>query len=111
MTSTSTSTSTSEIPTCCGCEVEGLRGDHPGEGKLVPDSAGNLLCDDCGARIHEIGIDAITDMVEGGDNAEDYDRGPIIEIKGDRVWVAWEYSNEPNWSLASTLRPVGTDVY
>lgn len=36
-----------EIVTCAVCGCEGLRGDFPGQGGIVPNEHGDLVCDEC----------------------------------------------------------------
>lgn len=47
----------------------------------------------------------IGDHVQGGQTAEDYDHGEIVEIEGDRALVAWEQSQETTWAPLAILTP------
>ena len=51
----------------------------------------------------------ISQRVEGGDNAEDYDTGRIEEISGDQITVSWD-SGVATTQSASLLRPLGASV-
>jgi hypothetical protein len=50
------------------------------------------------------------DQVEGGDTAEDYDRGEVTAVDGDQITVAWG-SGVVTTQAAGLLRAQGTDCH
>lgn len=49
-------------------------------------------------------------LVEGGDNADDYDTGRVVHVAGDEITVSWD-SGVRTTQPSSILRPKGSNPH
>lgn len=54
-----------EPATCAECGADGLRGDFPDQGGIVPDASGRLVCDGCA----DVTLETMPDHLRGSHRA------------------------------------------